>query len=400
MALFDSHEFQELIRAHAAVKAIGADPFGVTMERVVSPTEAIVEGRPTILVGTNNYLGLTFEPSCVAAATEALETQGTGTTGSRIANGNYGGHAGLEEALARFYGRRSAMVFTTGYQANLGIISTIAGAKDYLIIDADSHASIYDACKMTSATVIRFKHNDPADLDKRLQRLSGTPGNKIIVVEGIYSMLGDTAPLAGICEVVTRYGAALLVDEAHSFGVLGKHGRGLAEAAGVEDQVDVVVGTFSKSLGCVGGYAISRKHDLSQLRAAARAYAYSASSSPSVMASARAALKVIREHPELRERLLANARVTYGALQQLGYELGPEVSPVVGVQVRSDQLALDAWHFLIDHGVYVNLVPFEASPGPFCLLRVSLSAAHTAEQVDAIIEAFRQLRESGPLRSD
>src|SRR5215813_12285950 len=252
MALFDSPELQQLIRAHAAVKAIGADPFGVEMERVVSPTEAIVEGRPTVLVGTNNYLGLTFEPSCVAAATEALETQGTGTTGSRIANGSYGGHTGLEESLARFYGRRSAMAFTTGYQANLGIISTIAGAKDYLIIDADSHASIYDACKMTSATVIRFKHNDAADLDKRLTRLAGTGGNKVIVVEGIYSMLGDQAPLAEFAEVKRKHGAYIVVDEAHSMGVLGAHGRGLAEAAGVESDIDFVVGTFSKSLGAIG----------------------------------------------------------------------------------------------------------------------------------------------------
>ena len=219
------------------------------------------------------------------------------------------------------------MLFTTGYQANVGIISALADRDSVLLLDAQSHASIYDGATLSGATTYRFKHNDAADLDKRLRRLGDKAPNALVIVEGIYSMLGDTAPLADICEVVTRYGAALLVDEAHSFGVLGKHGRGLAEAAGVEDQVDVVVGTFSKSLGCVGGYAVSRKHDLTKLRAAARAYAYSASSSPSVMASARAALKVIREHPELRERLLDNARVTYGALQQLGYELGPEISP-------------------------------------------------------------------------
>jgi len=361
------------------------------------PTTGTVNGQTVVLAGTNNYLGLTFHPDCVRASADAVARYGTGTTGSRLASGTYPDHAALERELAEFYGARAVMLFTTGYQANVGIISALADRDTVLLLDAQSHASIYDGATLSGATTYRFKHNDAVDLDKRLRRLSD-PTNALVIVEGIYSMLGDSAPLVDICEVVTRHGAALLVDEAHSFGVLGKRGRGLAEAAGVEDQVDVIVGTFSKSLGCVGGYALSRRHDLTMLRAAARSYAYSASSSPSVMASARAALKVIRENPDLRERLLDNAGITYHALQQLGYELGPEVSPIVGVQVRDDDLALQAWHFLIDHGVYVNLVPLQASPGPFCLLRVSLSAAHTPEQVDAIIEAFRQLRETGPLR--
>ncbi len=375
-----------------------SDVLGTLVEVDGNPTTGVVNGQSVVLAGTNNYLGLTFHPDCIRASAEAVARYGTGTTGSRLASGTYPDHAALERELVEFYDARAVMLFTTGYQANVGTIPALADRDSVLLLDAQSHASIYDGATLSGATTYRFKHNDAADLDKRLRRLGDKATNALVIVEGIYSMLGDTAPLVDICEVVTRHGAALLVDEAHSFGVLGKHGRGLAEAVGVEDQVDVIVGTFSKSLGCVGGYAISRKHDLSQLRAAARAYAYSASSSPSVMASARAALKIIREQPELRERLMSNARVTYGALQQLGYSLGPEVSPIVGVQVRSDELALDAWHFLIDHGVYVNLVPFEASPGPFCLLRVSLSAAHAPEQVDAIIEAFRQLRQSGPLR--
>jgi len=362
------------------------------------PTTGTVNGQAVVLAGTNNYLGLTFHPDCVRASADAVARYGTGTTGSRLASGTYPDHAALERELAEFYDARAVMLFTTGYQANVGIISALADRDTVLLLDAQSHASIYDGATLSGATMYRFKHNDAADLDKRLRRLGDQATNALVIVEGIYSMLGDSAPLADICEVVTRHGAALLVDEAHSFGVLGKHGRGLAEAVGVEDQVDVIVGTFSKSLGCVGGYAVSRRHDLTMLRAVARAYAYSASSSPSVMASARAALKVIRENPDLRERLLHNAGVTYHALQQLGYELGPEVGPIVGVHVRDDDLALQAWHFLIDHGVYVNLVPLQASPGPFCLLRVSLSAAHTPEQVDAIIEAFRQLRDTGPLR--
>jgi 8-amino-7-oxononanoate synthase len=385
MALFD--QFADLIRSHAAVKAVGADPFGVNMERVTSPTEAIVEGRPTILVGTNNYLGLTFNASCIDAAVDALETQGTGTTGSRIANGSYGGHAELEAALARFYGRRSAMVFTTGYQANLGIISRIAGAKDYLIIDADSHASIYDACKMCPGTVIRFKHNDAADLDKRLQRLAGTEGNKIIVVEGIYSMLGDQAPLAEIAAVKRKHGAYLIVDEAHSMGVLGKTGRGLAEAAEVEADVDFIVGTFSKSLGAIGGFCVSDHPDFDVLRIACRPYMFTASLPPSIVASVTAALKVVESRPELRNRLWANVNTLYDGLKRRGFALGPQKGPVVAVQLPNPETAIQTWQALLQAGVYVNLALPPATPNGLSLLRCSVCAAHSRHQLERVIEA-------------
>jgi 8-amino-7-oxononanoate synthase len=369
------------------VKAVGADPFGVNMERVTSPTEAIVEGRPTILVGTNNYLGLTFNASCIDAAVDALETQGTGTTGSRIANGSYGGHAELEAALARFYGRRSAMVFTTGYQANLGIISRIAGAKDYLIIDADSHASIYDACKMCPGTVIRFKHNDAADLDKRLQRLAGTEGNKIIVVEGIYSMLGDQAPLAEIAAVKRKHGAYLIVDEAHSMGVLGKTGRGLAEAAEVEADVDFIVGTFSKSLGAIGGFCVSDHPDFDVLRIACRPYMFTASLPPSIVASVTAALKVVESRPELRNRLWANVNTLYDGLKRRGFALGPQKGPVVAVQLPNPETAIQTWQALLQAGVYVNLALPPATPNGLSLLRCSVCAAHSRHQLERVIEA-------------
>jgi 8-amino-7-oxononanoate synthase len=384
MALFD--QFQDLIRSHAAAKAVGADPFGVKMERVLSPTEAIVEGRTTILVGTNNYLGLTFDPSSIEAAMQALETHGTGTTGSRIANGSYGGHTDLEEALARFYGRRSAMVFTTGYQANLGIISRIAGANDYLIIDADSHASIYDACKMCPGTVIRFRHNDPADLDKRLQRLSSTTGNKIIVVEGIYSMLGDQAPLAEIAAVKRKHGAYLVVDEAHSMGVLGKTGRGLAELAGVEADVDFIVGTFSKSLGAIGGFCVSDHPEFDILRIACRPYMFTASLPPSIVASVRAALKVIESRPELRARLWANVNTLYDGLKRRGFSLGPQKGPVVAVQLPSLEMGVQAWQLLLQSGVYVNLALPPATPNGLSLLRCSVCAAHSRNQLERVID--------------
>jgi 8-amino-7-oxononanoate synthase len=384
MALFD--QFQNLIRSHAAVKAVGADPFGVKMERVLSPTEAVIEGRPTILVGTNNYLGLTFDPSCIEAATEALETHGTGTTGSRIANGSYGGHTGLEEALANFYGCRSAMVFTTGYQANLGIISTIADTGDYLIIDADSHASIYDACKMSRATVIRFKHNDAADLDKRLQRLAGTPGNKIIVVEGIYSMLGDQAPLAEIAAVKRKHGAYLVVDEAHSMGVLGRTGRGLAEAVDVEADVDFIVGTFSKSLGAIGGFCVSNHPEFDVLRVRCRPYMFTASLPPSIVASVAAALKVVERRPELRTRLWSNVNTLYDGLKRRGFSLGPQKGPVVAVQLPSPEMGVQAWQLLLQSGVYVNLALPPATPNGLSLLRCSVCAAHSRHQLERVID--------------
>ncbi|MFM9842801.1 MAG: serine palmitoyltransferase [Dongiaceae bacterium] len=383
MALFD--KFKSLIDSHTAVKAVGADPFSVKMERVLSPTEAIIEGRNTILVGTNNYLGLTFDDASVGAAVDALRRYGTGTTGSRIANGSYQGHKGLERELARFYGREHCMVFTTGYQANLGIISTLAGPKDYLIIDADSHASIYDACRMTAATVIRFKHNDAADLDKRLARLASTEGDKIIVVEGIYSMLGDQAPLADIVAVKKKHGAYIILDEAHSMGVLGEHGRGLAEMVGLEEDIDFIVGTFSKSLGAIGGFCLSDHPEFNILRVACRPYMFTASLPPSIVASVTAALKEMEAHPELRSRLWANVNTLYDGLKRRGFVLGPHKGPVVAVHLPSPEIAVHLWHALLQAGVYVNLALPPATPNGTALLRCSVCAAHTKAQLDSVV---------------
>ncbi len=225
MGLFDRHA--GLLEAYRDVRTTGYDPFQIRMERVLSPTEAIINGRKTLLVGTNNYFGLTFDPSCMEAAIEAIRAEGTGTTGSRIANGSYTEHVALEQEIAEFYGKKHCMVFTTGYQANLGLISTLAGEGDQLLIDADSHASIYDACKMTQAEVVRFKHNDPSSLEARLRRLGDRPGNRVVVLEGIYSMLGDSAPLREFIDVCKKYGAYVMIDEAHSLGALGDRPRPL-----------------------------------------------------------------------------------------------------------------------------------------------------------------------------
>ena len=383
MSLFD--KFESLIRSHRAVKSCGTDPFGVGVDRVLSPTKAIINGRPVITAGTNNYLGLTFHPACIEAAARALEADGTGTTGSRIANGSYSGHKRLERELAAHFGRDHAMIFTTGYQANLGIIGTITGPDDYLIIDSDSHASIYDACRLSGATVIRFKHSDPADLDKRLQRLSSERGSKVIIVEGIYSMLGDQAPLAEIVAVKRKHGAYLIVDEAHSLGVLGATGRGLAEQVGVEDEVDFIVGTFSKSLGAIGGFCVSNDPDFDILRVACRPYMFTASLPPSIVASVLAALDVIRSSPDLRTRLWSNVDTFYDGLERNGFKLGGQKGPIVAVHVPDQRLAINTWHDLLEAGVYVNLALPPATPNGTPLLRCSICAAHSRAELEAIV---------------
>jgi 8-amino-7-oxononanoate synthase len=241
----------------AEFEAGTASPVSTVIEKVLGPCEIVIGGRPTLMFGSNNYFGLTHHPDVIAAAKDALDRFGSGTTGSRIANGTYAIHRELEGEIAQFMRRRGALVFPTGYQANLGMLAGLAGPRDVILMDADSHSSIYDGCRLSGATVVRFRHNDPADLDRRLSRLADQGECKLIVVEGIYSMLGDQAPLAELAEVKERHGAYLLVDEAHSVGVLGKHGRGAAEAQGVEAAVDFIAGTFSKSLGAVGGFVVS-----------------------------------------------------------------------------------------------------------------------------------------------
>jgi 8-amino-7-oxononanoate synthase len=373
---------------HQRLLNVGYDPFGVVMEAVYSATEARINGQRTILAGTNNYLGLTFDPAAVDAAVHAIKCFGTGTTGSRIANGTQEGHTQLEAALARFLDRRSVMVFSTGYQANLGAIAGLAGPKDVILVDADSHASIYDACKLSGATVVRFRHNDPVDLDRRLARLEGEGACKLVVVEGLYSMLGDQAPVAEFAAVKKRYGAYLLVDEAHSLGVLGDRGRGVAEADGVEADVDFVVGTFSKSLGATGGFAASNHPKFDLLRFCARPYMYTASASPATVASVRAALRQIEARPELRERLWTNAVALREGLSALGFDIASPMSPIVAIRMADEETAVFAWNRLLAHGVYVNLALPPGTPNNLCILRCSLSAAHTLEQIDQICHRF------------
>jgi 8-amino-7-oxononanoate synthase len=374
-----------------AIRAAGADPFALRFDEILSPTEGVLEGRKVILLGTNNYLGLTFDADCIEASAQAVREWGTGTTGSRFANGTFSGHTALEQSLAQFYGRKHAMVFTTGYQANLGGISGLVGRGDHLILDADSHASIYDAARLSQAEVIRFRHNDPEDLYKRLRRLGDQPGGRLIVVEGIYSMMGDVAPLKEIAAVKREMGGYLLVDEAHSMGVLGDRGRGLAEACGVEDDVDFIVGTFSKSLGAVGGFLVSDEANFDLLRIVSRPYMFTASLPPAVIASTLTALKRLEADGDLRRRLEANAHQLYDGLQALGYAVGPHASPITAVVMPDQAMAVTMWNALLQNGVYLNLAIPPATPDNRPLLRSSVSAAHTPEQIEAVLSVFAHL---------
>ena len=394
MGIFD--KFQKLAETRKALEKSGGEFFNVVIEGIVSPTEVIINGRSVLLFGGNNYLGLTFHPECILAACNAIRKDGTGTTGSRVANGTYSGHVALERELSEFFGRRKTIIFSTGYIACMAMLSTLAGNGEVILLDADCHASIYDGCRMGGAEVIRFRHNDVQDLEKRLQRLERRKTNVLIAAEGLYSMMGDRSPLAEIAALKSRYGAYLLVDEAHSLGVLGETGRGLAEEAGVEDSVDFIVGTFSKSLGATGGFCTSSHPEFDLVRYAARSYIFTASSSPSIIASTRAALKILRSQPELRHRLWRHAHLLYGRLKGLGFKLGPAPSPIIAVRCEDPRETAEIWKDLLDHGIYVNMVLPPATPDGRALLRCSLSSLHTREQVEKIGDAFASLKAKYP----
>lgn len=384
-------KFDPLRKSLEQLKAISKrNPFDVVVERPLSATTGIIEGRETLLFGTNNYLGLSQSKEARDAAAHTAQQLGVGTTGSRIANGSFALHQNLEKDLARFFNRRSCMVFSTGYQATLGMVSTLAGKDDILFLDADCHASIYDGSRMSPAQVIRFRHNDAEDLRKRLRRVGNIPGAKLVVVEGVYSMLGDIIPLKDFIEVKKEENAYLMIDEAHSFGVFGEHGRGISEQENVEADVDFIVGTFSKSLGTVGGYCVSDHPEMDLLRLCTRPYMFTASLPPEVIAATIANLKLITKHPELRQNLMNNAKRLYTSLQKAGFRTGPHISSVVSVILDEVGHAAALWNRVLELGAYVNLSLPPATPDEHPLLRASIAAAHNFEQVDQLVEIYIQ----------
>jgi glycine C-acetyltransferase/8-amino-7-oxononanoate synthase len=385
-------KFDALIAQREGLLATGVkDPFSLVMEEVKSPTVAVVNGKETILLGTYNYMGMTFDDDVIAAGKKALDEFGAGTTGSRVLNGTFQGHKECEDALKEFYGMDHAMVFSTGYQANLGIISTIAGKGDYIILDIDSHASIYDGCKMGDAEIVAFRHNDVEALEKRLKRLPADAG-KLVVLEGVYSMLGDVAPLKEMIRVSKEAGAMILVDEAHSMGFIGENGRGVAEEQGVLNDVDFVIGTFSKSVGTVGGFCVSNHPKFEIMRLVCRPYVFTASLPPSVVACSAASIRKLMHNGNKRAHLWENSRSLHQGLRNLGFQLGtPNAqSAIIAVIMPDLEKGAAMWAALLENGLYVNLARPPATPAGMTLLRCSLCAEHSSEQVADILDRFER----------
>ncbi len=383
-------KFDDIIATRENLLATGVtDPYGLVMEEVKSPTVAICNGRETILLGTYNYMGMTFDEDVIAAGKQALDDFGAGTTGSRVLNGTYAGHRAVEEALKEFYAMDHAMVFSTGYQANLGIISTIAGKGDYVILDIDSHASIYDGCAMGNAEIVAFRHNDVEALEKRLKRLPPEAG-KLVVLEGVYSMMGDVAPLKEMVRVSKEAGAMVLVDEAHSMGFMGNNGRGVAEEQGVIDDVDFIIGTFSKSVGTVGGFCVSNHPKFEVLRLVCRPYVFTASLPPSVVATAATSIRKLMHGGNKRAHLLENSKVLHKGLRDLGFTLGTQEpqSAIIAVIMPDLEKGAMMWEALLHNGLYVNLARPPATPAGMTLLRCSLCAEHSSDQVGEILNRF------------
>ena len=386
-------KFQALRALHEELGSGSTVPAVATpMDEIHSATQATVQGRLLLLAGSNNYLGLTFDAECRAAAIAAIEAHGTGSTGSRMASGNYSGHRDLERAFAEAFGWPTGIVFSTGYQANLGTLSALAGAEDFLLIDSDSHASIHDACRLSAGTTIRFRHNDPENLDRRLARLGDGARRALVVVESLYSTLGDRAPLREIVEVKERHGGWLAVDEAHSFGLYGERGLGLCEELGLLDRVDVIVGTFSKSLGGAGGFCASRHADLQFLKMASRPYIFTASPTPAVIAATHQALRRVLAGADLRARLWRHANRLYPELQRLGFRIGTDTPAPIAALVFDDRdSAIAHWQHLIDAGIYTNLMVPPATPSGLSMVRISLSAAHSDQDITHIIDTLGTL---------
>jgi 8-amino-7-oxononanoate synthase len=355
-----------------------------------------MEGAERIMLGSNNYLGLTADPRVREAAAEALDRYGTGLTGSRLLNGTLDLHLQLEHELAEWMGTEEAIVFTTGHQANVGTLGTILGPGDTVIADSADHASILDGCLLSRAKLRPFRHNRLDKLEKMLERAADDGGGVLVVVDGVFSMEGDIAPLPRIVELVKQYGARLMVDEAHGAGVLGARGAGASELFGVEADVDLRMGTFSKSLASCGGFLAGPHEVIDFLRISSRAFLFTASGVPAAVGAALAALRIIRspEGPELFARVLDNARYLREGLRALGYRVVDAPTPVVPVVVGDDWKAVLLWRALYDAGVYVNVAIHPAVPPGGALLRTSVMATHDRAVLDRALTAFERVKQA------
>ncbi len=342
------------------------------------------------MLGSNNYLGLTTDPRVKQAAIDAIKRYGTGCTGSRFLNGTLDLHIELEAELASFYGKEDCIVFSTGYQTNLGVVSALVRRGDVAITDKLDHASIVDGCQMSYGSVKRFAHNDPDSLEGVLKGLSPDSG-KLVIVDGVFSMEGDIAPLDKIVPIVKKYQCRLMVDDAHAVGVLGKNGRGTAEYFEVENEVDLIMGTFSKSFATIGGFVVGDQKVITFIRHQARPLIFSAAIPPTAAATVLAALKIIKSEPERRERLWRNTRKMIAGLRSMGYDIGNTATPIVPIHIGSDMKTLSFWRALYDAGIFANPVLPPAVPPNRSLIRTSYMATHTDEDTDQALEIFEKV---------
>lgn len=370
------------------LQKIGVYPFFRVIESAQDP-EVVMNGRRMIMVGSNNYLGLTNHPKVKEAAIDAVKKYGTGCAGSRFLNGTLDIHVQLEEKLARFMRKEAALVFSTGFQVNLGVISALVCKDDAVIIDKMDHASIVDGCRLSYGEVKRFKHNDMADLERVLTENNGR--GKLVVVDGVFSMEGDIIDLPRVVETARRFGARVMVDDAHGIGVLGATGRGTAEHFGMEQDVDLIMGTYSKSLASIGGFIAGDDEVIHYIKHFGRALIFSASPPPASVAAVSAALDVIESEPERIQALWRNTRKMLGGFKALGFEVGPSETPIIPIIVGPDETAFKVVMALQEEGVFANVAVSPAVPPGKALIRTSYMATHTEAQLDRVLEAFAKV---------
>lgn len=366
----------------------GLYPYFRVIESAQDPV-IVLNGRKMIMVGSNNYLGLTNHPKVKEAAIEAVKKYGTGCAGSRFLNGTLDIHVQLEEKLARFSRKEAALIFSTGFQVNLGVISALVGKDDVVIIDKMDHASIIDGCRLSFGEVRKFRHNDMTDLERVLQE--NEEKDKLVVVDGVFSMEGDIAYLPDIISLAKKYGARVMVDDAHGIGVLGKTGRGTAEHFGLEDDVDLIMGTYSKSLASIGGFIAGSDDVIHYIKHCARSLIFSASPPPASVASVSAAVDIIEAEPERREQLWKNTEKMLNGFRDIGFQTGNSQTPIIPVIVGDDENAFRMGMMLQEEGVFANVAVTPAVPNGMALIRTSYMATHTDEHLDIVLTAFKKV---------
>jgi 8-amino-7-oxononanoate synthase len=356
-------------------------------------TEVIINGKKVLMFGSNSYLGLTNHPKVKEAAKEAIEKYGTGCAGSRFLNGTLDLHVQLENELAQYFNKEAALVFSTGFQSNLGTIACLSGRNDYILIDELDHASIIDATRLSFSKIIKYKHNDMESLERQIRDLPD-PSIKLIVVDGIFSMEGDIVNLPEIVRLAKKYSATIIVDDAHAVGVIGENGSGTASHFGLTKDVDFIVGTFSKSLASLGGFVAADNVAIEYMKHHSRALMFSASIPPASAASALAALRLIQEEPERIDKLWENTRYAVENLKSLGFEVGESESPIIPIYIRDNEKTFQVTQFLIDNGIFVNPVISPAVKSDSSLIRFSLMSTHSFAQIDTAIEKLIEARKA------